>query len=205
MILDILYVKQWLWPELGSLKDLRRQAGLTQKNLAKTAGVQQSIISRIEDGKISDPSYSTVKRIFDALGAGKQREHPRLLCAKDVMNPKVVSIAPHKRVLEAWKIMKVRDFTQLPVIDESGRIHGSVSINSLPDAGDTVEQRGTERVADILDDPFPIVRMDTPVSSISALLKAHPATLVMQKGRIVGIITKYDLVDAMYLNPSFLR
>ncbi|MFC1490359.1 helix-turn-helix domain-containing protein [Candidatus Latescibacterota bacterium] len=45
----------------------RISAGLTQKDLAKRLGTQQSNVSRIENGN-SNPSISFLKRIADATG-----------------------------------------------------------------------------------------------------------------------------------------
>jgi len=47
--------------------DLRRQAGLTQTQLAKLADTQQSVISRIEDSDYDGHSLTTLKRIAKAL------------------------------------------------------------------------------------------------------------------------------------------
>ncbi|MEM2079059.1 MAG: helix-turn-helix domain-containing protein, partial [Nitrososphaerota archaeon] len=54
-----------LW-DLESLAKLRRRLGLTQRELAKISGVSQSLISKIECGRIS-PSYEAVRRILQAL------------------------------------------------------------------------------------------------------------------------------------------
>jgi transcriptional regulator with XRE-family HTH domain len=48
------------------LKYLRQDRGLTQGELAKTAGVAQSTIAQIESGR-KDPSISTLKQIAQAL------------------------------------------------------------------------------------------------------------------------------------------
>ncbi|WP_214411384.1 helix-turn-helix domain-containing protein [Sphaerisporangium fuscum] len=56
--------------ELGELvRRLRRDAGLTGKELAQRAGVGQSTISRIETGGLL-PTPETVERVSDALGLG---------------------------------------------------------------------------------------------------------------------------------------
>ncbi|MBI2079314.1 helix-turn-helix domain-containing protein, partial [Candidatus Micrarchaeota archaeon] len=45
--------------DVSKLGSLRRKLGITQKELAKLAGVSQSLIAKIEMGKI-DPAYSKV-------------------------------------------------------------------------------------------------------------------------------------------------
>ncbi|MEM2547192.1 MAG: helix-turn-helix domain-containing protein, partial [Candidatus Bathyarchaeia archaeon] len=53
-------------PSLDEIAKRRKLLGLTQKQLAKIAGVSQSFVAKVESGKI-DPSYSKVKAIFDVL------------------------------------------------------------------------------------------------------------------------------------------
>jgi transcriptional regulator with XRE-family HTH domain len=49
------------------LKTARERRGWTQKALALKAGVDTSIISRIESGATTNPSYSTVCKLESAL------------------------------------------------------------------------------------------------------------------------------------------
>ncbi len=53
-----------------AIHDLRKQAGLTQKELAKLIGTTQSVISRLEDADYEGHSLSMLSRIATAL---KQR------------------------------------------------------------------------------------------------------------------------------------
>ncbi|MCK4496763.1 MAG: helix-turn-helix domain-containing protein, partial [Candidatus Aenigmarchaeota archaeon] len=48
-------------PEIKSIKNRRKLLGLTQKDLAKQAGVSQSFIAKMESGRIN-PSYNHVKQ-----------------------------------------------------------------------------------------------------------------------------------------------
>lgn len=45
----------------------RAQSGISQRELSKATGIDQSDISKIERG-ISNPSINTLKRIAEALG-----------------------------------------------------------------------------------------------------------------------------------------
>ena len=55
-----------MFPELEDIAKRRRQLGLKQSELAKAAGVSQSLIAKLEAGTI-DSSYTKVKTIFDVL------------------------------------------------------------------------------------------------------------------------------------------
>ena len=53
--------------DISMLKRTRLQLGLTQTAFAKQAGVSQSLVTKIESGKL-DPKYSTVIRIEETNG-----------------------------------------------------------------------------------------------------------------------------------------
>ena len=50
--------------------DLRKDAGLTQKELAERVGTTQSVISRLENADYEGHSLTTLCRIFGSLGYG---------------------------------------------------------------------------------------------------------------------------------------
>lgn len=52
----------------GAIRRRRREADLTQQQVAETCGIPQSHLSRIENGQHS-PSHITLTRIAEALGA----------------------------------------------------------------------------------------------------------------------------------------
>lgn len=52
---------------IQALIDARREQGLTQKELSKRTGINQSDISKIEHGKLNI-SFKTMRRLADGLG-----------------------------------------------------------------------------------------------------------------------------------------
>ena len=60
------------------IRELRREQGLTQVQLAERCGMPQSTISRIESGTTSGVDFSTLDRVAEAL-----RVHPADLIAFD--------------------------------------------------------------------------------------------------------------------------
>lgn len=54
--------------EAYALREARAEGGMTQVQLAKTMGVSQNRISRMENGDLSSMSLETIKRYIEALG-----------------------------------------------------------------------------------------------------------------------------------------
>jgi transcriptional regulator with XRE-family HTH domain len=51
-----------------TLQQARKRRGLTQEQLETESGISQAAISAIERGLVSDPAFSTVSKLAEALG-----------------------------------------------------------------------------------------------------------------------------------------
>ena len=59
---------------LGELLAIARECkGWTLRDLEKTSGVSNALISQIETGKVEDPGFSNVVRLVEALGVSLER------------------------------------------------------------------------------------------------------------------------------------
>lgn len=183
---------------LPSLEDIikkRKMLGLTQKQLATLAGVSQSLIAKLESGKIN-PSYDKVKAIFDAL---ESLEMTAEFKAADVLHDNVIGVEKSSSVAEAVKLMMVHGYSQLPVFDGE-KVVGSISEKTLLEqvaSGRDIAKISGLAVEEVMDESFPQVGKNTPLKVVSGLLQVYPAVLVSEKGKIVGIITKADLLKVM--------
>lgn len=166
--------------------------GLTQQRLAEQASVSQSLIAKIESGKI-DPAYTKVKAIFDVLDQLETRED---FHAKEILHNEVVSIQKDAAVSEAVQLMTNYGYSQLPVFD--GKHHvGSISEKTILSqvlAGKDLNQVSRLPIEDIMDEAFPQVGENAPLLLVSDLLQVYPAVLIYKKGKIAGIVTKADLL-----------
>jgi len=52
-----------------TFRQLREQAGITQAQLAKLSGVEQTTVSQLELGKVRDPRWSTISALAIVLNA----------------------------------------------------------------------------------------------------------------------------------------
>ena len=179
-------------PKLEEISRRRRILGLSQKHLAELAGVSQSLIAKIESGKI-EPSYPRTKAIFDMLEKLQREKEPR---ARDLLQPRVVGVEEDDTVSKAAAIMNQTGFSQLPVFNGK-HIVGSIAEKVIMDrivSGISPRDLSRMPVGRIMADAFPQIDERTPLSLISALLQYHSAVLVMKRGHVTGIITKADLL-----------
>jgi len=54
----------------------RESKGLKQVDLARLAGISESLLSRIESGHVKRPSFETVRRLAAALGTRPEKLFP---------------------------------------------------------------------------------------------------------------------------------
>jgi predicted transcriptional regulator len=180
---------------LESIALRRRTLGLTQAELAYMAGVSQSYIAKLEAKKI-EPSYSKVKAIFDAL---ESLEEGRETKVGEIMTRGLISISGEEAVEEVVNLMNEHGFSQIPVMDD-GRSIGSVTERTIIDKLLGIDGEGhmaAMRIYEIMDDPFPQVGEDAPVSLVASMLRVYHAVLVHSKVEITGIVTKADLMKIL--------
>lgn len=179
-------------PDINNLKSRRHKLGLKQKELANMANISQSLIAKIESSRV-EPSYSIVRRIIICL---ESLEHKSEKISEDVMTHPIISVRKSDSIKKAVHVMKSKSISQLPVM-EGKRVIGSISESLILDkiiSGVQKEELFEKPVSEIMEDPFPIVRSDMPLSIVLPLLKSSQAILVSRKQNIVGIITKSNSI-----------
>lgn len=182
-------------PTLDEIGRRRRLLAMSQKQLAHLAGVSQSMIAKLESKRIS-PSYLKTKAIFDTL-EGLERKNE--FKAKDVSQGKVVSVHAHDAVSKGVRIMRETGFSQLPVFNND-RVVGSLTEKIILEklfSAPKPDEISRQSIEKIMDEAFPSVNEETPLSMVSTLLQYSPAVLVTKRGHIQGIITKADLLKVI--------
>lgn len=167
------------------IRKLRIERGLSQIELARLAGISQAHVAKIENEKV-DPRLSTVNKILLILS---KRE--KVTKCSDIMS-RIMSVRPEIPVKKLIDIMRSSGFSQVPVIEKGmqiGTISESTLLRNMHKNLDHLEAK------DIIDKPFPIVHSEDTIDILPSLLDIHPAVLVSDKGKILGIITKSDLLE----------
>jgi cystathionine beta-synthase len=106
----------------------------------------------------------------------------------------LVSVSPTETVAEALARMDEKGVTQLPVIEE-GRSIGSVRENRVLTRVVRNRELLEARVSEAMEASFPIVDVDASSEEVTRRLQTSAAVLVEEYGRIIGIITRHDVLD----------
>jgi len=106
----------------------------------------------------------------------------------------LVSVTPASTVAEALAKMDDLGLTQVPVLEE-GRAIGSLRENRV--LAKVVRNREllNSPVTEVMETSFPTVDVDASSSEVARRLQTSAAVLVEEYGRIVGIITRHDVLD----------
>lgn len=107
----------------------------------------------------------------------------------------VVSAEPSTTVRQALDLIEEYNISQLPVI-EKGKVTGSVEESDLMSAVLDNPKVVDAPIKDVMKEPYPQVNIDDPIkSAVSYLSKKHPAVLITESQKIVGIVTRYDVIE----------
>jgi cystathionine beta-synthase len=108
--------------------------------------------------------------------------------------PSLVWVAPAAKVGEALGKMNEMGLTQVPVL-EDGRPVGSLRENRV--LAKVVRNRDLldRPVSEVMEASFPTVDVDASSNEVTRRLQTSAAVLVEEYGRIVGIITRHDVLD----------
>lgn len=169
----------------------RRDAEWTQQELARAAGVSQSLVAKMEQGH-ANPAYETVRKVLSVL---EERASSQEETASDLMQP-AQAAEPMETVQKALTRMKKHGYSQLPVL-EAGRPIGSLSERRILEhleAGAELDDLRHQKVRDLMGDAYPTVDGAARRRVLVELLKDREAVLVLQKGRVVGVVTRTDLL-----------
>ena len=134
----------------------------------------------MRDNHLLDPA---VTRVSDVVGAKTGRV------------PALLRLQVGEPVRRALALVEQHEVTQLPVFsgDEVvGTIYDSEILKGVLGDAATLDRP----VESLMSESLPVVRSDQPVDDVTRLLAArNPAVLVREEGRVVGILTRFDMLQ----------
>ncbi len=109
--------------------------------------------------------------------------------------PHLVSVSPNHLVGDALQMMNQYGLSQLPVLEDGksvGSLREGKMMSKLLKNRDLVKSS----VSEVMEKGFPVVDEGVSIEHAAKYLKDSPAILVEEYGRIVGIVTRYDVLGA---------
>ena len=181
-----------MFNELSEIKHLRKKLELTQGELAKYAGVSQSLIAKVESNSI-DPTFTNAQKIFTSLQQLSEKDEKK---AADLMNKNLIFLEPEDSLRVAIQKMKKYSISQLPVLEQKKAV-GLISETAILDAIMNDKSADTS-LREIMNEAPPTIDTNASLKVVSHLLKFYQLVLVAEKGKLLGLITKADLLESAY-------
>lgn len=179
--------------ELAEIKDMRKRLGVSQVELAKMSNVSQSLIAKIESGRI-DPAFSKAQQIISALNSLSGKRDVK---ASEIMSKKIISISPSDSVQDSISKMRKFNISQIPVIEDD-RIVGLISESILLDALSSHKDPSLS-IRSIMKESPPTISRNASTRVVVELLRFYPIVIVVNEhGRMMGIISKADVLANAY-------
>ncbi len=121
----------------------------------------------------------------------------QLLERRSPSAPPLVSVAPAAAVRQALNLMSTWGVSQIPVIENGeslgGLIEGTLMTRAL--AQPSLLDRP---VREVMESPFPEVDASSPTDRVGAMLtRESPAALVRKDGKVIGIVSRYDVLQQL--------
>ena len=111
--------------------------------------------------------------------------------------PSLVSVAPAAAVRQALTLMTTWGVSQIPVL-EDGRCVGGLVENTLMTKALTQPALLDRPVREVMDAPFAVVDALTPTERLGPILtRESPAALVQKNGELIGIVSRYDVLQQL--------
>ena len=111
--------------------------------------------------------------------------------------PSLVSVAPAAAVRQALNLMSTWGVSQIPVV-ENGESVGGLIEGTLMTRALTQPALLDRPVREVMEAPFPEVDAATPSDRVGAMLtRESPAALVRKDGKLIGIVSRYDVLQQL--------
>jgi predicted transcriptional regulator len=179
-------------PEIEEVKIIRARMGLTLKQFASKCDLDVSWINQVESGKIKDPSYLKMKKIFDMY---EYEKHGLERTAGEICIKKIISFELGTPVQKANRKMIETGISQIPVFKNNECVGMITDKKILGLVGSYAS--GLRIVHEMLEIPPPMVDVKMPLHSLLNILKYHEYVLVRKEGFIHGILVRQDVNELL--------
>ena len=111
--------------------------------------------------------------------------------------PALVQVAPSAQVRQALNLMSTFGVSQLPVVD-AGKCVGSLVEGALMTTALEQPTMLDRAVRDVMEAAFPVVESTLTLDRLAPMLtRETPAALIADHGQLIGIVSRYDVLQLM--------
>ena len=136
----------------------------------------------MQENQMLEPPRTTVEQLLE-------RRHPTA--------PPLVSVAPAAAVRQALNLMSTWGVSQIPVV-EAGRSVGGLVEGTLMTRALAQPALLDRPVREVMEAPFPEVDSTFSTDRLGAMLtRESPAALVRKDGKLIGIVSRYDVLQQL--------
>jgi predicted transcriptional regulator len=158
---------------------------MTQSELAIEVGVSQSYIARFERGSL-DPKLSIVNKMIEVLTSRQSKT------CSDIMTTDPITIDARDSASVAVGLMQKHNFSQIPVLRGTQMVGLITERDIIRNLQHDMSELSVQAV--MSPEGVPMIDESTPVDIITPLFQKYQAILIQSQGRILGIITRSDLL-----------
>ncbi len=173
-------------------------AGMMRYIRTHDLGRDQTVVVLLPDSgtrylsKIFNDDWMSENRFLESSLEETRARH--ILQSKTIQ--KVYTAQPSDRMRDVITLMKERDISQLPVVD-NGKLAGMVTEVELLNhmLFSTHTHSSDETIEDMITRDVTTVDIDTPMEALMSLFGTARVAVVLEEESVAGIITKIDLLD----------
>ena len=175
-------------PDVKEIVKMYTKLGISQKKLAEDIGVNVTWLNKVVNGKIPEPGYNQIRRIFDYL---EEKANEKETKVQDICTKHITMIKLGEPILQISKMLKKKGFNQVPVTKRD-KVIGMITSEKLMEFNGLDVRNMYLKEEHLLPEPFEAA-YNQPAKSLIPMFKYSSCILVKKTGDIIGIITAEDM------------
>lgn len=188
---------------LEELPDVRQVGRRRAVDAIGTAGAELGDAA----ARVLPPSQRAASAAYRRMLQIEDERGP-LVLARQIMRPRVITLAADDEVARAWSVLVDRRIRQAPVLGRDGGLVGIVSehdlLTALNPERNAVSEVMARHVADVMTSPVVAADLVTDVRRIAQVMLERGVDgvpIVDEKQALVGFVSRGDLLRALATDP----
>ena len=177
-------------PDIEDILKLKKKHKLSSRKLAKELNDEPTFgwINKVENGKIKDPSYLKMKKIYEYFERLEKINGDTI----EGKYKKIKSFKIGDDVKTVSTIMAKHGFSQVPIYDKNKICVGMLTDKIITKLANLRAENKKIKHSNL--DPInPKIQHTDILKSVEDIFELYDYALVEKKGKIVGILTRQDL------------